>query len=923
MMQMLFFLRFKTQLRRTRPDLIAWLEKSVFGAVEAAGGKLSGERRLITAAFDENALGFWLDMLVLLETAVRVLKEAAGDLYGYALVLGRDMAEDSAERICRLLASRPQGGGLWLDHAARKGLSPYVMIEKPENLRELWAGLRSPDRSLIEGFVLIESLKNFSLPRPENFPLQEAIQRALTQGTRRNTVLLGPDFCGKRYGLHRFYQELCFSRSRDPEKAPPLTVRFDTGGIACLTDAWTPGVRTLAAENASAEILAEIDSLGEAMFRERLRYELSSDEINRSRRFTGLLLEVFSLAAKKRGFPPLIILENIHRADKAAARVFKEVYAAFSNKPDLLILGTCSDEASDLDELMKFWGPVFPRVIKLNTGDLSGKETPELPEEVWEIAYTLALLGRFFPGSLFGGLFAEEGKNPAMFSRALSLLGYLGVVDSPDDPRPRIAHFVFRAERALGDRKEKIRRLVRNRLLDWVGRRKLSPCYRLLEALTELGGSCDDEIILKSIASDIINGTSRELGKAMASGRLRKITGAGRIRTVEFIIRTLKALHHGNEGMIRAAFQELPPDCSFSPILKSQVLANLSAFHLGAGDAEAAAETVKDGILLSQGKSGAVLAQSYRLFSLVNISKQRIGEAIDYLDFAVDNAEKSGHTHELAVSAYYAAAAQFLFGNISKALRFTRQAEIQAAASGHDEWAGRSLFLRGRLCFETGRYREALEIFEGLGKKSSGPPDRERLLTAWIYRTKIYSHNPLSAKPSGGGPEADIFEVEASYLAGDYEKTLELSAALTGFHHEDFLFIEQPDWRSGFTPAEFLLFPRSALWDRMVSAYHALALSRLSPSGNEEAQHSMQRILRDERLSEIDPGDAFYFFVWYRVLEETGAAQVDMNTAVSMAFKRLQRRASRIDDVEVRRDFLSLPRWNAALSRAAKEYKLI
>jgi hypothetical protein len=85
----------------------------------------------------------------------------------------------------------------------------------------------------------------------------------------------------------------------------------------------------------------------------------------------------------------------------------------------------------------------------------------------------------------------------------------------------------------------------------------------------------------------------------------------------------------------------------------------------------------------------------------------------------------------------------------------------------------------------------------------------------------------------------------------------------------------------------------------------------------------MQRILRDERLSEIDPGDAFYFFVWYRVLEETGAAQVDMNTAVSMAFKRLQRRASRIDDVEVRRDFLSLPRWNAALSRAAKDYKLI
>jgi hypothetical protein len=42
-----------------------------------------------------------------------------------------------------------------------------------------------------------------------------------------------------------------------------------------------------------------------------------------------------------------------------------------------------------------------------------------------------------------------------------------------------------------------------------------------------------------------------------------------------------------------------------------------------------------------------------------------------------------------------------------------------------------------------------------------------------------------------------------------------------------------------------------------------------------------------------------------------------------MAFKRLQRRASRIDDIEVNRAFLSRHYWNAALSRAAKEHKLI
>jgi hypothetical protein len=48
-----------------------------------------------------------------------------------------------------------------------------------------------------------------------------------------------------------------------------------------------------------------------------------------------------------------------------------------------------------------------------------------------------------------------------------------------------------------------------------------------------------------------------------------------------------------------------------------------------------------------------------------------------------------------------------------------------------------------------------------------------------------------------------------------------------------------------------------------------------------------------------------------------------MNTAVSMAFKRLQRRASRIDDPKIRQAYLTQPRWNGALSLAAKEHMLI
>ncbi|MDR1128575.1 MAG: ATP-binding protein, partial [Treponema sp.] len=762
MTQMLFFLRFKAQLRRTRPDTIFRLEKSVTGAVEAAGGKITGERRLLAASFDENALGFWLDMLLLIENALQSLDRAAGDLYGYALVLGRDMEEDSAERICRLLSGGRRGGGVWLDTMAKKGLSPYAIIDKNDFTAKEGRSLRPQDRALIQGFVRLEGLKNFSGVRPHCFPLDDTIQRALAQNARRNAVLLGPDFSGKRHGIYRFYQDLFPAQAAG--EVSPLIIRFDTGGISCLADALTPRLHALIAGSSPREMLEELDLLGTALFRDRLRDEISPGGVQQGRRFFRLLLEAFVPAAKKRGAPPLIILENIHRADADAARIFLDAYAAFPGKQGLLILGTCSDEAPDVEDQLKFWGGVFPRVIKLNAGDISGQEAPDLPPDLEETGYALALLGRFFPGTLFPRLFEEAGKTPAMLSRALLLLAYLGFVDTPDDPRPRIGKFMSRMDRAPGARKEKIRAMTRNRLLDWVGRNRLNPCFRLLEALAELGGTAGDELILQSISSDLINGTYAGIDRALAEKRLEKIAGAERVEAVRFIIKTHKALYHGDERAIRAAFQDVPPDCAFSPVLKAQVLANLSAFHLGSRDIGSAGETVKEGILLSQGKSGAVLAQSYRLFSLVNIFRQRMGETLDYLGFAVDHAGKSGNSHELVISAYYAASAHFLFGNISRAQRLAVQAETEALVSGNNDWADRSRFLRGRLWFETGRYREALEIFEALSGNSAGQREKEGLLAAWTYRAKVYLQHPLLPKPAGGCPDADLFEIEAAYL---------------------------------------------------------------------------------------------------------------------------------------------------------------
>jgi tetratricopeptide (TPR) repeat protein len=241
-------------------------------------------------------------------------------------------------------------------------------------------------------------------------------------------------------------------------------------------------------------------------------------------------------------------------------------------------------------------------------------------------------------------------------------------------------------------------------------------------------------------------------------------------------------------------------------------------------------------------------------------------------------------------------------------------------------WADRSRFLEGRLCFETGRYQEALDIFKDLEVNylAAGTEDFKQTLAAWIYRTNIYLHN--AGLSHSGGLDAQLFEMEGAFLTGEYRKALELINELekTDFG-ERFVFIEQPDWRSGFCQCELLLFPLRDLWDRMIHTYRALAVCHMSGGESydkEEAIREMQRVMREE-VPETDPNDAFYFYAYYRILKRTGAPEVDMNTAISIAFKRLQRRASRIDDSEIKRSFMSFHYWNSSLTVAAKEHKLI
>jgi tetratricopeptide (TPR) repeat protein len=283
--------------------------------------------------------------------------------------------------------------------------------------------------------------------------------------------------------------------------------------------------------------------------------------------------------------------------------------------------------------------------------------------------------------------------------------------------------------------------MVRNRLLAWVGVGKLRPGFNLLRALADLGRVASEELVLDALRRDLINGTCRTLRNAIAESRLEELTGPAHIPALRFMERTMESLLRGDAGTIAAAFSD-PAPVDETPSYKAALLIQLTAYKLGVHDTNRAADLIKEAMLISQGRSGGGkgLAHAYRLFALVNLARGRITEAVEYCSFAIEQAEKTGDLAESAPAAYYAAAVQFLSGNISKAERLASQAEEIALSAGLPAWADRTRFLRGKLLFECGRYRESLDMFEELRRSPSGvlPQAAEDTLEAWTYRAAIF-----------------------------------------------------------------------------------------------------------------------------------------------------------------------------------------
>ncbi|MDR2490719.1 MAG: hypothetical protein LBD20_04885 [Spirochaetaceae bacterium] len=911
MIEMLFSIKFRSQLARTRPDVLAAIENSVITCTQLSGASIRRENKTITAFFDEKKIGFWVDIIFVIETIQRILAENQRVLYGHSCIFAKSVDYDTAKFLRQNLSRLDSPDSIWCAKSISTGINNFVAFKNDEY---------SDSNKINENYLELEKIKECSDTAPEN-PLRKKTEKKLLADKYRNTVLFGPEYTGKSDCLEWYCR-------KENGFSSPLIFRFVKHGspINCYLDAFSGTLKNLFVKN-NIETTERITDLYNGLFYERLRDEISTYTARKAADFLSLIIDGYIECKKQDMLIPVIILENIQNSGSLAAKIFIAEWQRISKIHRITVLGTSADTVVDGQ-----WKQVFNNgggggMISCDHVNPSSFDDETPSESLWEIAYTCCLFSRFFPSHLCVSLFEEEGKNPDALQKPLELLVKYGIIRSIENPVPAQAGLVEKAEALLGGRTLFIRAVVKNRLLDWVSRGAICPCFNLLDALHGLDAECSHLLALECIKSDIINSAFSSIENAVANGRFEQITGQALAPSLLYIYNTLKSLIYGNEEDIHRTFKTPPPEAIPNAEYKAQILALQAIYKIGINATSAAMDQIKESLLLCQTTNERTgISLVYRLFAIVNFSKQEINDAIDYLNYAVEYNEKSKDHNEQMLGYYYSSAVHYVYGNISRSQRIVHSAINAALLCGSAEWARKSEFLLARCFFEIGEYKTAKDLFEALQKKydSGKKTGYGEMIRAWIERSKLYLGSKHTSLSELSCSDALLFCVEENYINGNYEAAVEIAGQIAERNvHDDFVFLEQPCWASGFSQCELLSFSRKDFWNRIALVWRSLAVSKLGRNGQDEAVQTMQKIMRDEKLNDSDPNVPFYFFANYKIVSEAGLSEVDRNTAISVAFKRLQRRACRIDDVKTRQSYLTNQYWNSALFLTAKEYKLI
>ncbi|MEE8440369.1 MAG: hypothetical protein V3S41_01510 [Spirochaetia bacterium] len=341
---------------------------------------------------------------------------------------------------------------------------------------------------------------------------------------------------------------------------------------------------------------------------------------------------------------------------------------------------------------------------------------------------------------------------------------------------------------------------------------------------------------------------------------------------------------------------------------------------------------IKRAIMVYQERDDqAGLARGNLDFGLVLLAQEKVLEAREYFQLASRMAAASGDLFERIRADVLQMTSTFIHGNFSRVLIQAAALAERTSKAGMREVQLFGELATGRAHFELGRYEDAVASFDGGRSRArfygwKAPGD---LFRRWLARALVYDSRTrrgikmLSDEPEGR--EACFFLGEAWLRFGDHGKALEALDRAMELPPDPRSSIEAIAWNTGYAGFEDCaigVFDGTRVIDHQLAALRGYVLAE---SGRlEEGVQEMHRLTRERKVSEIDPFNRLYYYLYSLILPESGDLNIeDRNTVLGRAVRYIQERTSRLDEYSHKTDFLRRNYWNNQLMSHAQSSNLV
>lgn len=537
---------------------------------------------------------------------------------------------------------------------------------------------------------------------------------------------------------------------------------------------------------------------------------------------------------------------------------------------------------------------VSSRFPALSLEPLSGELPPpranldSVPPDMLDMAYLLFRSSAYLYAKELPLFFASLGRNEDFLSALGHWLASVELLSDPRDLRSLNYSVWDRLRDRLGSRCVALDLLLADFIWNAYVKGELQPTFSLLGALQELGFKIPDEFLVACLYH---GGNPAEEIQRMAP----LFAAAGLYEAVLALERARKAFSDGAEADALA--------------LARDVLHRFQKAGVPAGEYHA-----------------------LRLISELSRNRGKGGEAVSYLEYALENAERIHDNAFTLDTRYTLAVLQYVNGDLSTARSSLGTLERLCAANLDRETEIAVALLAGRISFDLGDYPQAASHFQRVGSLAAGIGLQEAVMLgkAWYARAVAHQHRYLQAlellSPCAESvAEGWAFLLEASILSGkplSGRDIPDVSHVLSVRPCES----SRYDWSSAFSIMEDARRGGAAPGGCVVRMHEALYRYYrsffLGADGADEAVFIGELARRASENGDVFSQVYFYLaFLLGSSRESTG--KTELLSTLSRAFKQLQNRAAFISDVTLREAFLQNPTWNNRLYRSARENKLI